>query len=175
MARVPYISKEAAKPEIKKLYEDFESQFGMPAPNVAKALANSPGLATKVFPLGNYFMNRSQLDPRIRELAVLMLMKRCDCDYGFVHHIPIAKRVGVTQEQIDAIDAYQTSGKFSDNDKLILRYSEELTTKVRVDDDLFRRVEKIVSKEGIVDLTGAIAFWNMMARNLNALQVELES
>jgi len=27
----------------------------------------------------------------------------------------------------------------------------------------------------MVDLTGAIAFWNMMARNLNALQVGLES
>ena len=141
---------------------------------VVKALANSPGLATKVFPLANYFMNQSALDPRIRELAVLMLMKRCDCEYGFVRHIDIAKRCGLSQEQIDNIGNYQSSSLFSPEDKVILRYAEELTQKARVDDALYAQAEKLVGRQHIVDLTGAIAFWNMMARNLNALQVTLE-
>jgi uncharacterized peroxidase-related enzyme len=176
MPRVPYVEKEAASPEVKKLFEGFETQFGVRGvPNVAKALANSPGLATRVFPLANYFMNQSALDKRVRELAVLMLMKRCECEYGFVRHIEIAKAVGISETQIDAIGSYRTSPHFTDNDKLILQYAEELTTKARVDDDLFRKVEAIVGKDKIVDLTGAIAFWNMMARNLNALQVGLES
>ncbi len=176
MPRVPYVEKEAASAEVKKLYEGFETQFGVRGvPNVAKALANSPGLATKVFPLANYFMNQSALDKRVRELAVLMLMKRCECEYGFVRHIDIAKREGISQEQIDDIGSYRTSQRFSDNDKLILQYAEELTTRARVDDDLFRKVEALVGKDKMVDLTGAIAFWNMMARNLNALQVGLES
>jgi uncharacterized peroxidase-related enzyme len=176
MARVNYIEKDAASAEMRKLYDGFETQFGVRGvPNVVKALANSPGLATKVFPLANYFMNQSALDKRVRELAVLMLMKRCDCEYGFVRHIDIAKQVGITQEQINDIGTYQTSSRFDDNDKLILRYAEELTTKARVDDDLFAKVKKIVGDANIIDLTGAIAFWNMMARNLNALQVGLES
>src|SRR5216684_2790407 len=176
MARVPYVEKETANAEVKKLYEGFETQFGMRAvPNVAKALANSPGLAARVFPLGNYFMNQSPLDQRVRELAVLMLMKRLNCEYGFVRHIDIAKRVGLTQEQVDDIGSYQTSSRFNDDDKLILRYAEELTLNARVDDDLFTKVEKIVGKGNIIELTGAIAFWNMMARNLNALRVGLEA
>ncbi len=44
----------------------------------------------------------------------------------------------------------------------------------RIDDDLYGKAEKLVGKQNMVDLTGAIAFWNMMARNLNALQVTLE-
>jgi alkylhydroperoxidase family enzyme len=176
MPRVPYVQKEAASPEVKKLYDGFETQFGLQGvPNVVKALANSPGLASKVFPLANYFMNQSGLDKRVRELAVLMLMKRCDCEYGFVRHIDIAKREGISQQQIDDIGAYRSSQRFSDNDKLVLQYAEELTTKARVDDDLYRKVESVVGKDHMVDLTGAIAFWNMMARNLNALQVGLES
>lgn len=176
MARVNYVEKDAASPEMRKLYDGFETQFGLRSvPNVVKALANSPGLATKVFPLANYFMNQSVLDKRVRELAVLMLMKRCDCEYGFVRHIDIARQVGITQEQINDIGTYQTSNRFNDNDKLVLRYAEELTTKARVDDDLFAKVKKIVGDANIIDLTGAIAFWNMMARNLNALQVGLES
>jgi uncharacterized peroxidase-related enzyme len=176
MARVPYVEKEAAGPEIRKLYDGFETQFGVRAvPNVVKALANSPGLASKVFPLANYFMNQSALSPRMRELAVLILMKRCDCEYGFVRHIEIAERAGLTRAQIDAIGSYRTSGLFTEDEKTILQYAEELTAKARVDDALFRKAEEIAGKDGIIDLTGAIAFWNMMARNLNALQVGLES
>ncbi len=37
MPRVQYIEKDAASPELKKLYEGFESQFGIQTPNVVKA------------------------------------------------------------------------------------------------------------------------------------------
>jgi len=176
MPRIPYVEKEAATGEVKKLYDGFEQQFhvGGGVPNVVKALANSPGLAARVFPLANYFMTQSSLEPRLRELAVLILMKRLDSEYGFVRHIEIAQRAGLTRAQIDAIGAYQSSALFTDNDKLILRYAEDLTMKAKVDDDLFARVEKLIGKQSILELTAATAFWNMMARNLNALQVGLE-
>jgi alkylhydroperoxidase family enzyme len=176
MPRIPYVEKEAATGELKKLYDGFEEQFRVRGiPNVVKALANSPGLATRVFPLANYFMTQSSLDPRMRELAVLILMKRLDCEYGFVRHIEIAERVGLSRAQIDAVGSYSTSPLFTDDDKLILRYAEELTTKARVDDNLFSQVEKLIGRQNILELTAATAFWNMMARNLNALQVGLES
>jgi alkylhydroperoxidase family enzyme len=107
-------------------------------------------------------------------LAVLILMKRLDSEYGFVRHIEIAQRAGLTREQIDAIGSYQSSPLFTDNDKLVLRYAEDLTMKAKVDDDLFARVEKLIGRQSILELTAATAFWNMMARNLNALQVGLE-
>ena len=55
--------------------------------------------------------------------------------------IDIAKRVGLTEEQVDDIGSYQTTSRFNDNDKLILRYAEELTLSARVDDDLSSKVE----------------------------------
>ncbi len=174
MPRVKYVEKADASPEVKKIYETFEGQFSLAVPNVAKALANSPGLAARVFPLANYFMNESKLDKRYRELAVLMLMHRCDCEYGFVRHIDIAKKCGLSQEQIDNVGNYQSCPLFSADDKVVLRYADELTRNARVDDDLYAQAEKVVGKEHIVDLNGAIAFWNMMARNLNGLQVTLE-
>lgn len=175
MARIPYVEKEAAMGEIKELYDTFEKQFNVrEIPNVVKALSNSPGLAKRVFPLANYFMRESPLDPRLRELAVLILMKRLNCKYGFERHVEIAQGVGLTREQIDNIGSYQTSPLFSNDDKLIIRYAEELTQKAQVDDQLFRQVQDIIGQKNVLELTAATAFWNMMARNLNALQVELE-
>jgi uncharacterized peroxidase-related enzyme len=176
MPRVEYVEKDKASPEMQKLYEGFESQFGLKSvPNVVKALANSPGLAGKVFPLANYFMNQSALDKRYRELAVLMLMKRCGCEYGFVRHISIAKQCGLSQQQIDSVEHYANSDVFSADEKVVLRYADDLTRNARVDDNLYAEAARVVGKDHIVDLTGAIAFWNMMARNLNALQVTLEN
>jgi len=176
MARIPYIQKDAATGKLKELYDNFATQFNVrDIPNVVKALANSPGLATRIFPLANYFMTESSLDPRLRELAVLILMKRLDCEYGFGRHIEIAERVGLTRAQIDTIGSYQTSSLFTAEDKLILRYADELTTKARVDDQLFQEVKNLIGQNNVLELTAATAFWNMMARNLNALQVELEA
>ncbi len=176
MARIPYIEKEAATGKVKELYDTFAKQFNVrEVPNVVKALSNSPGLASRVFPLANYFMSESALDPRLRELAVLILMKRLNCEYGFGRHIEIAERVGLSREQIDNIGSYQTSSLFSDNDKLIIRYAEELTQKAQIDDQLYRQVKDLIGQENVLELTAATAFWNMMARNLNALQIELEA
>ena len=176
MPRIPYVEKEAATGKVKELYDTFEKQFNVRGvPNVVKALSNSPGLAGRVFPLANYFMTESSLNPRLRELAVLILMKRLNCEYGFTRHIEIAERVGLSRAQIDSIGSYQTSALFSDADKLILRYAEELTLKALVDDQLFRQVQNLIGQKDILELTAATAFWNMMARNLNALQVELEA
>jgi alkylhydroperoxidase family enzyme len=169
------VEKDAVTGEAKALYDAFEKQFKVSqVPNVVKALSNSPKLAGKVFPLANYFMNESSLSPRLRELAVLILMKRLDCEYGFVRHIDIALRVGLTREQIDNIGSYPTSPLFTDEDKLILRYADDLTQKARIDDDLFRQVKERIGQQNVLELTAATSFWNMMARNLNALQVELE-
>jgi alkylhydroperoxidase family enzyme len=101
-------------------------------------------------------------------------MKRLNCEYGFVRHIDIALRTGLTREQIDNIGSYQTSSLFNDEDKLILRYADELTQKAQIDDSLFRQVKERIGQQNVLELTAATSFWNMMARNLNALQVELE-
>jgi alkylhydroperoxidase family enzyme len=176
MARIPYVQKETATGKVKELYDSFEKQFKVSSvPNVVKALSNSPGLASRVFPLANYFMAESSLNPRYRELAVLILMKRLNCEYGFGRHIEIAERVGLTRAQIDAVGAYQTSPLFTDEEKLILRYADDLTLKAQIDDDLFKKVQTLIGQKDLLELTAATAFWNMMARNLNALQVELEA
>ena len=180
MSRIPYVERDCGSAEARQLLAEMShstatGQFGFrDVPNIMKALAHSPKLARRISQLGQYFMSELSLEPRLRELAVLILMRRLNCDYGFVNHIGIAQQTGVSREQIDQIDSYRTSPLFSDDDKLILRYAEELTLKAQVDDDLFRQVQNRIGTLKMLDLTAAVGFWNMMARNLNGLQIDLE-
>lgn len=180
MARIPYVERGAGAAETQELYDELyhnsaTRQFEFrDVPNVMKALANSPKLARRISQLGQYFMNELSLEPRLRELAVLLLMKRLNCEYGFVNHIGIAQQAGLSREQIDHIGSYQTSPLFSDDDKLVLRYAEELTLRAQVEDQLFQQVQSRLGTRNVLDLNAAIGFWNMMARNLNGLQIDLE-
>jgi alkylhydroperoxidase family enzyme len=180
MARIPNVEKGSGTSETAELYDELfhgaaTGQFGFrDVPNIMKALANSPKLARRISQLGQYFMSELSLDPRLRELAVLILMKRLNCEYGFVNHIGVALQTGVSRAQVDQIDSYQTSPLFSDDDKLILRYAEELTLKAQVGEDLFRQLERRLGPLKLLDLNAAVGFWNMMARNLNGLQIDLE-
>src|SRR5215467_9206801 len=180
MARIRYVERDSESAEARQFLAEMSqststSQFNFrDVPNVMKALANSPKLARRIAQLGQYFMSELSLSPRLRELAVLILMKRLNCEYGFVNHIGVALQTGVSNEQIDQIDSYETSPFFSDDDKLVLRYAEELTLKAQVDDELFRRVEGLIGTAKLLDLNAAVGFWNMMARNLNGLRIDLE-
>lgn len=180
MARIPYVEHDTKSAEARQFLAEMSqnstaSQFDFrDVPNIMKALANSPRLARAISQLGHYFMNELSLEPRLRELAVLILMKRLNCEYGFVNHIGVALKSGVTRDQIDHIDSYQTNAFFSDDDKLVLRYAEELTLKAQVNDELFREVERCLGTSSLLDLNAAVGFWNMMARNLNGLQIDLE-
>jgi alkylhydroperoxidase family enzyme len=180
MARIPYVERDTGTSESREAYAELShnatgAQFGFrDVPNIMRALANSPRLARGISQLGQYFMSESSLDPRLRELAVLILLKRLNCEYGFVNHIGVARKTGVAREQIDHIDSYQTSSLFSDDDRMILRYAEDLTLKAQVDDELFGQVQRRIGTLNVLDLNAAIGFWNMMARNLNGLQIDLE-
>ena len=81
MARIPYVERGSGTSESKELYDELfhgaaTGQFGFrDVPNVMKALANSPKLARRISQLGQYFISELSLDPRLRELAVLILIK----------------------------------------------------------------------------------------------------
>lgn len=96
MARIRYVERDSESAEARQFLAEMSqststSQFNFgDVPNVMKALANSPKLARRIAQLGEYFMSELSLSPRLRELAVLILMKRLNCEYGFVNHIGVA-------------------------------------------------------------------------------------
>ncbi len=63
MARVPYLSKSDLRPEDQDLLaRDI---------NLQRALVNSPNGARAFGRLGGFIRNKSRLDPRLREMAIL--------------------------------------------------------------------------------------------------------
>jgi 4-carboxymuconolactone decarboxylase len=71
---------------------------------------------------GGSLLTRLELDPLLRELAILQVARQVGSHYEWVQHDPIARAVGATGEQIDAIQAGRDDDPAFDADQsLVLR------------------------------------------------------
>ena len=165
-----------ATDELREFYERIErTSGGMGVLNVFKVMAHTPQLMQSWWGMMAVLFARLQLDPRLRELAILRLFQVKRTAYGFAHHVRIGKQVGITDEQIAALDGYAESGLFSEVDKLVLEYTDAVT---RLDDAsprLATALREHLSEQELVELTFCIANWNLMAHLLLPLEIELEA
>jgi 4-carboxymuconolactone decarboxylase len=67
-----------------------------------------------------------ELDPLLRELAILQVAHLSRSEYEWVQHVPIAKSFGATDEQIQAIQAdADASPCHSETQSLVLAFARE--------------------------------------------------
>jgi alkylhydroperoxidase family enzyme len=129
-------------------------------------------------------------DRRLRELAICTVALLTGAHYEYHHHAPDFLAAGGTQPQLDALQAYtagytagstvSSSGAAPNDaslpalDSLVVQYAAQMTRQVRVDDAVFEALRQHFDSTEIVELTSAIATYNMVARFLVALQITPE-
>ena len=174
MARVRLVEKDQAPPEVIETFKKVEDS-GARVLNLYKAVANSPYALRNFMRLGNSLLARTELEPKLRELAILRIAKLCRSEYEWAQHIPIALEVGVSQKQVEAISNWKASAAFIDIERAVLEYTDEVAQNVMVKDETFTTLHKYLSEQSIVELTLSIGYWGMVARVLVPLQVEIEA
>ncbi len=173
MARLPYIDREDL-PEDKRYLFDNLSRDGGRVGNLFRVLGHSPQLLHQFMRLGSDLRSRTKLDPRLRELAILTVGRLAQAPYEYVHHIAIARRVGVTDEQIEGLPVWERHPAFSEQERAVIHYAETVTREIRVSDEVFDAVHGFLGDEQMVELTLNVAFYNLVVRFLEPMQVELE-
>ncbi|UCH52027.1 MAG: carboxymuconolactone decarboxylase family protein [Chloroflexota bacterium] len=173
MARVKLLEKDQADPIIKEMFQKMEDRKA-PIVNIHKAMGNSPKVGRNFVRLGNSILNQDFLDPKLRELAILRVGNLLQSGYEFTKHVGIGKQAGVTGDQIDELSNWASSKKFTDIERAVLQYTDEVTLNVKVSDSTFADLKKFFDDQAIVKLTTTIGYYGMVCRILVALQIELE-
>jgi alkylhydroperoxidase family enzyme len=142
--------------------------------NVARMIANSDAAFYPFSMLGNSLLTRAKLDARLRELAILRTAKVSHSVYEWTQHVPIAKATGVTDEQVAAIETWESAKCFSDLDRLVLKFTDEVARNVKGSRQTLDALKKHMGPAEIVELVMSIGFWGMVARVLETTEVDLE-
>ena len=135
-----------------------------------RILLNSPAVCAGWEQLLTAIRQKTSLSPRLRELVILRIAVLNRAEYEFTAHAPIALKAGMTEAELDALQMGDAS-LLTDIDRLVLDYTDAMTTDIQVSDALFARVKTHFDPEGLVDLTATIAAYNMVSRFLAALDV----
>jgi len=168
MARLPYIDAEQLPPEQRDLLK-------RPI-NLTRLLVNSPGMAKAFHGIGGYIRNKSTLDSRLRELAILQVGWMEKSEYEFTHHVKIGKEFGVTDEDIQGL-FLETEGKPSKLDpltKAVLKGAREMVRNIGMSDETFAEIKKHLSNEHMTDLVLTIAFYCAVVRVLATMKIDNE-
>ena len=173
MARVRLLEKEDVDPMVKEIYQKVEDS-GNEVINLLKALAHSPKICRDWNRLGITLLLKGQLSPKLRELAILRVGVLAKANYEWTKHVPMAMVAGVTQEQIDSLPEWVNSREFNEQERAVLRYTDEVSQDIRASDDTFSKIREFLTEREIIELTVTIGYYGMVCRTLESLQIELE-
>jgi|FLYL01.1.fsa_nt_gi alkylhydroperoxidase family enzyme len=161
--------------ELRSFYETIErTSRGLGVLNVFKVMAHSPELMQSWWRMMTVLFTRLELEPRLRELAILRLFQIKKGAYGFAHHVRLGKEAGVTDEQIAQLSKHETSAAFTDLEQLVLQYTDACTELSDEAPELAEAVKAALGERQLVELTFCIANWNLMAHLLLPLDIEPE-
>jgi 4-carboxymuconolactone decarboxylase len=134
----------------------------------------SPELCEKVEALGAYCRFESSLDPRLRELSLLIAARHWDAQYSWNAHVGKAADLGVPRDSLAALAEHREPHFTSKDEDIVYRFSSEILRDHFVSDATFAEALTELGEQGIVDLLGSLGNFSMLGMLLNACQVDLQ-
>jgi AhpD family alkylhydroperoxidase len=174
MARVPYRDRDDSSPERTALWDRLEAERKMPTGNIFRAMANAPVLLDAFLSYANALRDGSELDPRLRELAVLTVGHATGSEYEIAHHQSHGRKAGISPEQLAAVPEFETSDLFDDAERAVMALAKESTQHVHVSDATWAAAAARLSDQQMVELALTIAWYNSGVRIMGLLDIDLE-
>jgi len=174
LARVPFIDV-AEHPELGPLAARITGARRGRLINVYRALLNSPPLAESWFEHLNAVRWKTTLSGRLREIVIIRIGHLGAVPYIIKQHVPkLAEAEGLTPAECSALADWRPSAEFDATERAVLAYTDAITRDLAADDATFDAMARHFDDTAIVELTVLIGTYNMHARVMNALQLDLE-
>lgn len=183
MARLPGLPPGDLNPEQRALYDsiaggDRAKDASFPLTDESGALVGpfnvllySPRVGDVIQELGAALRFHTELSAPVRELAILVVATYHDCEFERWAHEPIAKRVGLTDDQIAALRAGTRPDL--DTDDLIAAYDvcQSILQHKSVTDDEYRRAVETLGQDRLVELMMVVGYYGLLAQIMGAFEV----
>jgi 4-carboxymuconolactone decarboxylase len=169
MSRIPYVEAEAAPEPVREALE------ALPPLNIFKLMANAETCFRPALRLGGAILGRQDLDPVLRELAILRVARLSPAEYEWVQHADIHLTVGGTQAHLDALLADDIeSDAFTPEQRAVLTFTTEVVRDATVSPSTFEAVAASHPPREIMELTLAISYYMLIARVMNVSDIDMD-
>ena len=137
------------------------------------AALRSPECMRRLQHLGAYLRYDSAIEPRLREVVILLTARRWQQDFEWCTHEPLARAAGVASATIEAIAAGRVPPTLDPGEALVFELCEALFADARVDDALYERAVTALGEQGFIDVVTAVGYYSTLAMIMNAARTAL--
>ncbi len=169
MARIPYFDPATATGRSAEIYAK------LPPLNVFRMLGHSGDLLPAFVTMGNQLLMHGELDPVLREIAIVRTGLLCRSAYEVQQHDAICRRLGMSEAVIAAIRVGADDAAFDDLQRNVIRFTDDVVNNVRASDASFEPLARQLTVKALSELTMAIGFYMMVSRFLETFDVDLEA
>ncbi|TAQ88054.1 hypothetical protein B7494_g3602 [Chlorociboria aeruginascens] len=139
-------------------------------------LLHSPSVADGWNSFLGAVRTKTSLSDDVREIAICRVAVINHAWYEWMHHAPLAKEGGVSEEGMKLLGEGDLGAKvegsgLSDKQWAVVKYTDAMTKHVRVGDEVFEELKKHFSEQEVVEITATVAAYNCVSRFLVALDV----
>ncbi len=169
MARIPYFDMTEAPEEYKALLA------GRPPLNLYRMLPHAGAAYSQGFlALGGAILRGNDLDPKLREIAILRVGLLGKAGYEVHQHTRVARKAGLSDAKIAALEVGADTAALDDTEKLVLEFTDKVFHDLKAPDELFDRVSARFGHRQTAQLVLVIGFYMLVSRFLENFEVDIE-
>ena len=168
MARIPYRNPEAAPARVRELLDKNKQA------NIFRAMAHAETAFEPYLRLGHALLFKGELDPGLRELAIVRVGQLCGAPYEVVAHERIARDVGVPEAKVAAIGQGSGAAVWSALERQVLELAEQMTVMKRGAAPTVAMLHKSLGPRALTELVMAIGYYLLTSTFLETLGIDME-
>jgi 4-carboxymuconolactone decarboxylase len=137
------------------------------------AMLHHPGVGDPLQALGAALRYAGVLTVRCRELAVLLVAAHHRSGYEWHAHVPIARRAGFTDAQLEQVLARCAPDMEDPAERAVVAAVRALLKHGDLDDGAYRSAADTLGDAALVELTALVGYYALLALQLRVFRVPL--
>jgi len=154
-------------PEQKTMIDNVLTGERRSAGGPFNVLLRSPEMGDLTQRLGAYIRFRSSLPAKLNELAIIMTARAWTSHFEWYAHKRAALQAGLAPAVVDAIAEGKRPAAMQPDEEAVYNFCDELLKTKQVSDAAFKAAVSRFGERGVVDLIGAMGYYQFVAMLLN--------
>lgn len=141
------------------------------AGNIVGTLVRHQPLTHAYLTFNAHLLRESTLSARLREVAVLRASLSSRSAYLWDHHVPLARRAGLGDDEIEGVRLGTPSDPV---DAAVVRAVDELAETKTLSDETWQLVNEHLDERQVLDLIFTVGCYQLLAVAVNTLRIQPE-
>ena len=175
MNRVAPLTSLPEDPILTAVLDEIEATFGK-VPNLFRTYAHHPTLLKANWDKVKAVMMEGRLRREVKETIAVLVSRDNSCSYCVAAHTAALKSLGLTAEQIAALEDSLDAADFDEKEKALINFAREANRNpLAIPDAQFRMLRQSGALDAeIVEALGVMEVFTSFNKFLDSLQVEVD-